>query len=377
MSKTSNFSIDDGEILIMRDKVNAAKIIGSTIKVWLNNDTPYEFNYENREKAKEDFAKFKKYLNEEEEMNYEQRYKEALKAVKELQEANPSDDGIQNWVNENFHELAKSEDERMVKEIMCCVESCYIDEHAQTIRAWLEKKVEQKSFDYENATIVPKDFAPKEEPKFHEGNWVVYNNDICQIVKREEGCNKLVTVFGIGKELVNERNLSTARLWTIQDAKDGDVLFAENFDNIGGCVFLFKGLDSWKFDAEGDKAVATGYCCASITESGSTDFGIQGPDCVEIKRVHPATKEQRDLLFYKMKESGYEWDAEKKELKLLITNGGDFCESENCEQKPADKPELKFHEGDSALSNVAEITYTITVTEEETNIMEKLIDNRC
>ena len=29
----------------------------------------------------------------------------------------------------------------------------------------------------------------------------------------------------------------------------------------------------------------------------------------------PATKEQRDLLFQKMKEAGYEWDAEKKELK--------------------------------------------------------------
>lgn len=66
MSRTINFSIDGGEVLIMRDKVNAAKIIGSTIKVWLNADTPYEFNYENREKAKEDFAKFKKYLNEEE-----------------------------------------------------------------------------------------------------------------------------------------------------------------------------------------------------------------------------------------------------------------------------------------------------------------------
>ena len=65
MSKTINFSIDGGEILIMQDKVNAAKIIGSTIKVWLNTDNLFEFNYENREKAKEDFAKFKKYLNEE------------------------------------------------------------------------------------------------------------------------------------------------------------------------------------------------------------------------------------------------------------------------------------------------------------------------
>lgn len=65
MSRTINFSTDDGEILIMRDKVNAAKIIGSTIKVWLNNETQYEFNYENREKAKKDFAKLKRYLNEE------------------------------------------------------------------------------------------------------------------------------------------------------------------------------------------------------------------------------------------------------------------------------------------------------------------------
>lgn len=117
------------------------------------------------------------------------------------------------------------------------------------------------------------------------------------------------------------------KLWTIADAKDGDVLFAENFDNIGGCVFLFKGLDSWKFDAEGDRAIATGYCCTSITESGNTDFGIQGPDCVEIKRVHPATKEQRDLLFQKMKEAGYEWNAEKKELKKIDNeeyNGEDY-----------------------------------------------------
>ena len=67
MSRTINFSIDDGEILIMRDKVNAANLKGSTIKIWLNNDTPYEFNYENKEEAKEDFAKLKRYLNGEKE----------------------------------------------------------------------------------------------------------------------------------------------------------------------------------------------------------------------------------------------------------------------------------------------------------------------
>ena len=29
-------------------------------------------------------------------------------------------------------------------------------------------------------------FKKEPEHKFHEGDWVVYNNDICQIVKREE-----------------------------------------------------------------------------------------------------------------------------------------------------------------------------------------------
>ena len=31
----------------------------------------------------------------------------------------------------------------------------------------------------------------------------------------------------------------------------------------------------------------------------------------------PATKEQRDLLFAKMKEAGYEWNGEKKELRKI------------------------------------------------------------
>lgn len=35
------------------------------------------------------------------------------------------------------------------------------------------------------------------------------------------------------------------------------------------------------------------------------------------RAVRPATKEQRDLLFSKMKEAGYEWDADKKELNKI------------------------------------------------------------
>ena len=32
--------------------------------------------------------------------------------------------------------------------------------------------------------------------------------------------------------------------------------------------------------------------------------------------LHPATKEQRDMLFNEMKKAGFEWNAEKKELNI-------------------------------------------------------------
>lgn len=172
---------------------------------------------------------------------------------------------------------------------------------------WIGKRGEKKS-------------ADKVDPKFHEGEWVVYNHDICQIVKREEGCNKLVTVFGIEKELVNERNLSTAHLWTIQDAKDGDVLVASD-----GSIFLFAGVVDYACKYY---AVLTAYNEVKIKKE-VYDSGYWETS----RAVRPATKEQRDLLFQKMAEAGYEWNASKKELKKI-------------EQKSTNNPEPKFYEED-------------------------------
>lgn len=98
-------------------------------------------------------------------------------------------------------------------------------------------------------------------------------------------------------------------LWTIQDAKDGDVLSSEN-------PFIFRGF--------GDKRnpnSPTAYC--GIDLSGTFILSTEN-DRWTNRDVHPATKEQRDLLFQKMEEAGYEWNAEKKELKKI-------------EQKPTDK----------------------------------------
>ena len=75
-------------------------------------------------------------------------------------------------------------------------------------------------------------------------------------------------------------------------------------------ITLFKNIyDEDSFNSYG----FVGHCTDTF-ESRQSYHDIEG--------AHPASKEQRDLLFQKMKEAGYEWDAEKKELKKI-------------EQKPA------------------------------------------
>jgi hypothetical protein len=94
--------------------------------------------------------------------------------------------------------------------------------------------------------------------------------------------------------------------WTIQDAKNGDVLV--NWNNN---IYLFKGIE---------EEVVKFYCYYStnheefnIPFNNNSYLGLTEPQF----KHHPATKEQRDLLFQKMKEAGYEWNDEKKELKKI------------------------------------------------------------
>ena len=94
-------------------------------------------------------------------MDYEQKYNDILIAVKKLQEANPNDDGIQNWIDDNFPELKEGQDELtwLTKYIEEEVYSLSIDirddedrvklKNLNKALAWLEKQkpVEQNSED--------------------------------------------------------------------------------------------------------------------------------------------------------------------------------------------------------------------------------------
>ena len=158
--------------------------------------------------------------------------------------------------------------------------------------------------------------ADKAESKFKVGDWVI---DKQGIVHQVANVVEIVSENTYGYDIVGggyfNDSIEGVRLWNISDAKNGDILHSTGVHN--DCIFIFNGLDNWKFDEpNGDRAVATGYCCLSVS-ADNMEFGMQGPDCVEVNTVKPATKIQRDFLFRKIKEAGYEWDAEKKELKKI------------------------------------------------------------
>ena len=180
----------------------------------------------------------------------------------------------------------------------------------------------------------------KVEPMFHEGDWVVYNNDICQIVKREEGCNKLVTVFGIEKELVNERNLSTARLWTLADAKAGDILACNKE------ILLFK-----SYSVQGRISL---YCWYNGQTNSFHSKGVDDALVTTRNKIWPATKEQSDTFKKVMANERYTFDFENMELRKIEQNNTDeYIETKGLFEIEAEAEELakkQFDEQKSAWS---------------------------
>jgi hypothetical protein len=147
--------------------------------------------------------------------------------------------------------------------------------------------------------------ADKVEPKFHEGQWIIHKErkNFMKITKTLPFEYKAVDAFGSKQTVGNESAEKYYRPWTIQDAKDGDVL------SDGTTIFIFKDLLS-------DGSVMS-YCDYD-TDSGESDAFCPLSVNLMCSKITPSTKEQRDLFFKKMNEASYEWNADKKELKPII-----------------------------------------------------------
>ena len=151
------------------------------------------------------------------------------------------------------------------------------------------------------ATMDEQKPADKVEPKFKVGDWVIDSQGIIhQIEQVYEIASEHTFGYNVEGGYFNDES-DNVRLWTIQDAKDGDVLTWDN----SKCTALFKNIyDKESFNSHG----FVGHC-TGIFESRLAFHDIEG--------AHPATKEQRDTLFAKMHEAGYMWDSEGKQLLSL------------------------------------------------------------
>ena len=100
---------------------------------------------------------------------------------------------------------------------------------------------------------------------------------------------------------------SEFRLWTIKDAKEGDVLYHKGPLTGIEYIVMNRGIKGY------------GNIDSYFRYNSVDGFGTYIPSVFNAKfdDIKPATKEQRDFLFQKMKEAGYEWDAEKNELKKI------------------------------------------------------------
>lgn len=185
-----------------------------------------------------------------------------------------------------------------------------IDENEDTSDCWTSG-----GSSYTSGNACPTDLViveEVEEPKFKINDWITNGVYTCKIVEVIDNCYKYTFPEGSSYLGVIDDMDKEYRLWTIDDAKDGDVLIDKS--NGKECPFIFKETkpSNIKTDVLNPLSVL-GYC--GIGGAGFT----KGCGCGDTANCiyYPATKEQRELLHSKIKEAGYEWDADALELKKI------------------------------------------------------------
>lgn len=220
------------------------------------------------------------------------------------------------WLEKQVQKLILSEESRgNLLEVKCIIDEVW---HNQSIREkisrsceeleslwhWLDNIWQRVEYSKTQNLSDEQKSIDKVEPKFKVGDWVVQGCKILKIKCAGDTYYCFETSNGYVNDILVSELDSQSHLWTIKDAKEGDVLTDSNHP----CIF--KSIN--------EENVLLAYC--GINDKGNFATESESEDNVwddNPEKYSPATKEQHDLLFQKMKEAGYEWDAEKKELKKI------------------------------------------------------------
>lgn len=234
-------------------------------------------------------------------------YDKALEKAKTLKEISTNTEVV-GYMDELFPELKESEDERVRRELLAVINDLVLpDDQQSRFVAWLEKQGKQTS---EEVNEKPSDNTNNVESEFKIGDWVVRKDgkDFFYVDRRVAKITKLDGSGGLLLCQVDGDVCDKAiniRHWTIEDARNGDVLAASD-----SSIFIFAGM--------------TNGCCKYHAVLTTTDGRIlvnkdkkKDHYWETTKGARPATREQRDLLFQKMEKEGYRWNSfDKKVVKL-------------------------------------------------------------
>ena len=246
------------------------------------------------------------------------RYDELAKEVKGFFEGKQKmySDIIQT-LNYLFPELKENEDEKIRKGIISGM-TAIKEQGKETFAAirindciaWLEKQGKQKpqgktALEAINEEKVDNQFCIKPvnkvEPKFRVGDWIIgkaTNNEPRQISEITDQCYKSTYGGQYGFSFEDELHL-----WSIKDAKDGDILVYNN------SIFIFNEIsENWLiyYGIYEKNAFHNDKC-----------YSFLNLDNMDVNNIHPSTKEQRDTLERAITNAGYTFDFEKKELKKI------------------------------------------------------------
>lgn len=149
--------------------------------------------------------------------------------------------------------------------------------------------------------------ADKVEPKFKVGDWIISSVLGTARIIGVNDSNEFQLEYTDGKQKFSSIDYVNYAYdkWTINNVKDGDVLFTSS----SACsdTFVFKSIDE-----KGNAECYFAYDSEDGFTEGKYHFIGSASDC------KPATKAQCDFLMKAMKDARYEWDSEKKELKKLV-----------------------------------------------------------
>ena len=229
-------------------------------------------------------------------MDYKEKYNAALERAAKLRVQNPFDT-VEQMVEHIFPELQESEGEKVRKWLIDWARAVNWSEQftitKEQVIAWLEKQGEHAEV----------------EPKFHEGEWLCENepNNYARFIQILETVNvQGKERYRISRDIHNDEDIvefsfveNYYHKFDIADAKDGDVLF--HSDSASNGIFVFKEILQCG-------TIQKVLCYCDYDSEDGFCLGENHTCCwTNNKILHPATKEQRDLLFQKMADAGYEF----------------------------------------------------------------------